>query len=112
MNRLLSGSVEGHPLEAYDLDPGDTVDGSPRASAVELDRLGGVGIGLWELTEGTVRDTEADEVFVVLGGEGEVAWEDGERIFLAPGVVVRLRAGERTTWTIRTTVRKVYVAVD
>lgn len=112
MSRLLSDSVAGHPLDAYDLEPSDIVAGSPVASAVELDRLAGVGIGLWELTEGTVRDTEADEVFVVLSGDGEVVWEDGERIPLAPGVVVRLHAGERTTWTIRSTVRKVYVAVD
>ncbi len=110
--RLLSDDAMGHPLAAYDLEPGDVVAGTPAASAAELDRLGGVGIGLWELTEGTVRDTEVDEVFVVLRGDGDVTWEDGSLVRLGPGVVVRLRAGERTTWTIRATVRKVYVAVD
>jgi len=112
MKRLLSGDAGGHPLEPYDLILSDIVSGSPAASAAELDRLAGVGIGLWELTEGTVRDTEVDEVFVVLTGDGEVAWEDGSVVRLAPGVVVRLHAGEHTTWTIRSVVRKVYVAVD
>jgi uncharacterized cupin superfamily protein len=29
---------------------------------------------------------------------------------LAPGSVVRLTAGMRTTWTVRETLRKIYVA--
>ncbi len=30
---------------------------------------------------------------------------------LGPGAAVRLRAGERTTWVVTETLRKVYVAV-
>ena len=60
---------------------------------------------------GVDHDTEADEVFVVLAGRGTVEFEDGEVVTLAPGVAVRLRAGERTTWTVTETLRKVYVAL-
>ena len=66
--------------------------------------------GIWEMTEGVAHDTEVEELFVVLRGAGSVAFEDGEVIDLHPGSVVRLRAGERTTWTITQTLRKVYIA--
>lgn len=79
--------------------------------AAPLTELGGVEVGLWEMTPGTDHDTEVDEVFVVLAGRGTVTFEDGEVIDLAPGVAVRLRAGERTTWVVTETLRKVYVAV-
>ena len=51
-----------------------------------------------------------DEVFVVVSGRGSVLFEDGERIDLAPGVAVRLTAGEHTVWTVTERVRKVWVA--
>ena len=54
-------------------------------------------------------DTEVDEIFVVLSGSGAVTFEDGSQIDLKPGVVVQLRAGDRTRWTIREPLRKVYV---
>ncbi len=72
--------------------------------------LGEVEVGVWEMTPGTEQDTEVDEVFVVLAGHGTVVFADGEVVALAPGVAVRLRAGERTTWTVTETLRKVYVA--
>lgn len=75
-----------------------------------LARLGQTEIGLWEMAPGVDDDTEVDEVFVVLAGRGQVEFEDGEVVGLAPGVAVRLRAGERTTWTVTETLRKVYVA--
>ncbi len=61
------------------------------------------------MTEGTARDTEVDEVFVVLAGDGTVRFEDGETLRLGPGVAVRLRAGERTTWAVTATLRKVWI---
>ena len=72
--------------------------------------LGGVEVGVWEMTEGTARDTEVDEVFVVLSGAGTVTFEDGECLELGPGTAVRLRAGERTTWVVTRRLRKVWVA--
>jgi uncharacterized cupin superfamily protein len=50
-------------------------------------------------------------VFVVLSGAGTVSFDDGEVLELAPGTVVRLRAGERTEWSISTPLRKLYIAL-
>jgi uncharacterized protein len=81
------------------------------AEAAPLAELGAAEIGIWELGPGVDHDTEVDEVFVVLAGRGTVLFEDGEEVELRPGVAVRLSAGERTTWTVTETLRKVYVAV-
>lgn len=108
-DRLLSADVNAAQLQTDELDPADIVSGAPEASSVELATLGGAEIGIWQLTEGQVTDTEVDEVFVVLSGRGRVELEDGSVVQLAPGTAVRLRAGERTTWTIQETLRKIYV---
>ena len=78
--------------------------------AAPLIELGGAEVGTWEMAPGTDHDTEVDEVFVVLAGRGTVTFEDGEVVELAPGVAVRLCAGERTTWVVTETLRKLYVA--
>lgn len=96
-----SGRLLSVDVVAADLGPDRTL---------ALDALGGTEVGVWSMDPGTERDTETDEVFVVLAGRGTVTFEDGEVVTLAPGVAVRLRAGERTTWTVTETVRKVYVA--
>lgn len=107
MPRLLDTTT---PLTAEPL-PADTVrDGDPRAGHRPLAGLGGLEVGVWEMTEGVATDVEVDEVFVVLSGEATVDFHDGERIDLAPGAVVRLRAGDRTVWTVHSTLRKVYLA--
>ena len=85
----------------------DVLTGSPGP----LDTLGDVEVGTWEMAPGVDHDTEADEVFVVLAGRGRIDFEDGSTVELAPGVAVRLHAGERTTWTVTETLRKVYVAL-
>ena len=81
------------------------------ADLAPLATLGAAEIGLWGMEPGVDHDTEVDEVFVVLAGHGTVGFEDGEVVTLAPGVAVRLHAGERTTWTVTETLRKVYVAL-
>ena len=81
------------------------------AEATELATLGSAEVGLWEMAPGTDHDTEVDEVFVVLAGRGTVTFQDGEVVTLAPGVAVRLTAGERTTWVVTEALRKVYVAL-
>jgi uncharacterized cupin superfamily protein len=98
------------PLDDLPLRPEDVRDGRPTAGVATLYDDLGVEIGVWELTEGTVTDTETDEVFVVVSGSGSVTFADGERVDLRPGVVVRLRAGERTTWTVTERLRKVWIA--
>lgn len=97
-------------LEDLPLAEEDVRDGSPTAAAVRLHETLGVEIGVWELTEGTVVDTESDEVFVVVEGAGTVTFGDDEAVELRPGVVVRLRDGERTTWTVTERLRKVWIA--
>ena len=81
------------------------------ADLAPLATLGDAEVGLWGMEPGVDHDTEVDEVFVVLAGRGTVEFEDGEVLTLAPGVAVRLRAGERTTWTVTEALRKVYVAL-
>lgn len=106
--RLLAGDVRSMPLNHTPSD--DVVSGSPTEATHTLGAVGDTEVGVWEITEGTVRDTEVDEVFVVLSGAGQVEFADGETIDLSPGVAVLLREGERTTWTITQTLRKVWVA--
>ncbi|MEP9383806.1 cupin domain-containing protein [Nocardioides cheoyonin] len=97
-------------LDDLPLEDGRVLAGSPSAGIRPFDTLTGVEVGVWSLSEGAVTDTEADEVFVVVAGRGTVAFDGGEEVALEPGVVVRLHAGERTTWTVTETLRKVYVA--
>lgn len=84
------------------------VAGTPTTGIRELDERAGV----WEMSPGAMRDVEVDEVFVVLAGAATVAFIEPAlpSIELRPGVVVRLEAGMRTEWTVRETLRKVYLA--
>jgi uncharacterized cupin superfamily protein len=102
-----AAAVPHEPLPADQI-----VAGSPSAGVLVLDERDGREIGVWEMTPGTATDTEVDEVFIVLAGSATVRFEspDLPAIELAPGSVVRLTAGMRTTWIVRETLRKVYVA--
>ena len=84
------------------------LEGSPQTGYVELTDT----IGVWEHTPGVSTDVEADEVFVVLSGSATVSFDDPALapIELSTGSVARLTAGMRTVWTVRETLRKVYVA--
>jgi uncharacterized cupin superfamily protein len=85
------------------------VAGSPTTGIHEIDESTGV----WEMTPGAMSDVEVDELFVVLAGEATVGFIDPAlpSIELRPGSVVRLEAGMRTVWTVRETLRKVYIAL-
>lgn len=107
MTRLLNTAV---PIQLEPLAAADVVSGSPQAGLHALTEVGGVEVGVWEMTPGVATDTESDEVFVVIAGSGRVVFEDGEEIGLAPGVVVRLTEGERTTWYVDEQIRKIYIA--
>ena len=108
--RLLSPHVTTAALTHEPLPADEVVAGTPTAAVLTLDTVGDTRVGLWEMTEGTARDTEVDEVFVIVSGRGHVTFDDGERIDLAAGVAVRLTAGERTVWTVTERVRKIWVA--
>jgi uncharacterized cupin superfamily protein len=111
MTRILANALTVS-LENLPLEPDSVQHGLPRAAIRELTTFSGASVGVWELTEGTVTDAEVDEIFVVVSGAGQVEWDDGEIAMLAPGVVVRLSAGEQTTWRITESLRKVYLSVD
>lgn len=91
----------------------EVVSGTPTARYVDLPAGPGaerVEVGVWEMTPGAARDTEAEEVFVVLSGRATLAFDDDDEVLeLACGSVVHLRAGDRTTWTVHETLRKVYL---
>ncbi|MGD9958887.1 cupin domain-containing protein [Nocardioides sp.] len=110
--RLLSSDVVAAALQHEPLPVEDLIDGEPTAASTPLDSLGGVEIGIWEMTVGGARDTEVDEVFIVVSGRGTVRFDDGEELALSPGVAVRLSAGEQTSWTVHETLRKVYIAPE
>lgn len=105
----------GAELEHEAVSPEQTVAGAPETGVAELGALGGVGYGIWEMTAGAMRDIEADEVFVVLEGTGEVELlQSGatvSRISLRPGSIVRLAAGMSTVWTVPERLRKFYIAI-
>lgn len=88
------------------------VDGSPTTGFAELDAADGCVIGVWEHSAGTSTDVEADEVFIVLSGSGTLAFTSPAlpAVELEPGTVVRLSEGMRTVWTVRETLRKLYIS--
>jgi len=106
----------GLELEHEPLGASQIVSGSPTVATHVLDERDGREVGVWEMNPGTATDTEIDEVFLVIAGRATVVFDevpDGsspEPAELAPGVVVRLTAGMRTTWTVHETLRKIYIA--
>jgi uncharacterized protein len=116
MSESFAYHAAGLDLELVALDPDQVVEGSPEVSELVLwtSHDGGMTAGVWQITEGVVTDVEADELFVVVAGRATVEIEDGPTLELEPGVVGRLRAGDRTVWRVRETLRKVFqiVAAD
>lgn len=118
------------PLEHAPLPAAEVDVGTPTTALAELGSFAGLDYGIWEMTTGTARDVEADELFVVLAGRGTVEFLDADDVpapvpgavdvaldaraprilSLEPGSLVRLHAGERTRWTITETLRKVWLA--
>ena len=87
-------------------------EGAPHTRYVDLDTTEAHTIGVWEHTPGISTDVESDEVFVVLEGFGTLEFTEPAlaAVELRPGVIVRLTEGMHTTWTVRETLRKVYIA--
>ena len=100
--RLVSDDLHAEPLAP------DGVS-EPLSTASRALIEAGLEVGLWEAGPGVDTDTEVDELFVVLSGQGRVTFEDGSSIQLRPGVLVRLQEGDHTTWEISERVRKLYL---
>lgn len=114
MTRLTSGvsaDASHLPVPLAPVPRDQVVSGAPMTRFVDLDEASGRTVGVWEHTAGVSRDVETDEVFVVLSGDARIEFEDPALppVELRPGSVVRLEEGMRTVWTVRETLRKVYI---
>ena len=96
-------------VEHAPVDAGEVVEGRPTQGTQTLHVQDVVEVGVWEITSGVVEDIETEEAFVVLSGRGRVEFADGSSLALHAGTVIRLRAGDRTRWTVYETLRKLYV---
>ncbi len=111
-SRLLAADVGALPLEVPIPAGSEVLEGDPTARYSTITELGnGTEAGVWEMTAGGVRDVESDEIFLVLSGDATLRFDDGETVELRPGVLVRLRAGDRAEWRVRDTLRKLYVSL-
>jgi len=108
---IRSFDATGIVLEHSPLDAARQISGDVTTGVAPVATEGDMEIGVWEHSVGTSRDTEVEEVFVVIHGKGIVTCEDGGEIQLAPGVVGLLPAGARTTWTITEPLRKVWITL-
>lgn len=93
------------------------LEGDPRTGFADVAVVGGATVGIWEMTAGSMRDIETDEVFVVVAGEAtvELIGEDGEvarTIELRAGSLCRLETGMLTRWHVPEALRKVYIVRD
>ncbi len=115
MTRLTSGVATDAaylPVPYEPVEAAKTVAGSPSTRFLDIDETSGRTVGVWEHTPGVSRDVEADEVFIVLAGDATIEFDEPALppIEVRPGSIVRLEEGMRTVWTVRETLRKVYVA--
>lgn len=99
------------PLEAVPAD--EVVSGTPTQGIVELGSIGTAELGVWELRDGQVTDTEAEEIFIVVSGGADITFLDGpqagETVTVSAGDAMRLVAGTKTRWSVPDHIRKVYV---
>ncbi|MFF2370794.1 cupin domain-containing protein [Agromyces sp. NPDC058110] len=113
--RLIAGALTdaaGLALEHEPVAPEQVVAGAPTTAYRPLDESDAGEIGVWEMSVGAMSDVEVDEVFVVLAGSATVEFVEPSlpSIDLAPGSVVRLETGMQTIWTVRETLRKVFIS--
>ncbi|MGW2486365.1 cupin domain-containing protein [Streptomyces sp. NPDC001606] len=110
MTRSFALHVPDADLQPEPLDPEQIVSGAPEVTGkVVWESADGRQLrGIWQITPGVVTDTEADEVFVVVSGSATIEVEGGPTLTVGPGDLAVLHAGDRTTWTVHETLRKVY----
>jgi uncharacterized cupin superfamily protein len=98
-------------LTHEDVSPEQLVTGAPTTGYQALGEYAGREFGVWEMTPGAMSDVEVEELFIVLSGDATVEFlDDGTSVELFPGFIGRLRSGDRTVWTVRETIRKVYLS--
>jgi uncharacterized protein len=97
------------PIDVESPDPAGVVDGVPTIGFRRLAEFPSSKIGVWEMTPGAVAEVEVDEVCLILSGSATVRFEDGQSLSLRPGSAIRLNRGEKTTWVVHATLRKIYI---
>lgn len=88
-------------------------EGDPVESIREISSEGPLESGVWECTPGSFPSAREgySEFMYFLAGDATITDEDGTEHQIHPGVALQLSDGWRGSWTIRETVRKVYVIV-
>ena len=89
-------------------DPSHVLAGNPVTSSVVLTDDDAVKRGIWQITPGTAVEVAPAGMFVVLSGSATIAVDGGPTFDVGPGDVCIWDGGERTIWTVRETIRKVY----
>lgn len=108
VSKALLETLEYEPVE-----PEKVLAGSPTTGYKELGTWKGVEVGIWEMTPGSMQDSEVEEIFIVIAGEATLTRTiNGEEVTveLSPGVVCHLEAGEQNRWDVRVALRKIYIA--
>ncbi len=106
---LRGADISSSMLGAVPLFDDQVVDGAPGVRMSTLAHDGVMEVGLWEHSEGTSTDIEADEVFVVLSGRATIEVKGGPTLEVGPGDIGFLAAGASTVWTVHEDFRKFYV---
>lgn len=69
-----------------------------------LGEYAGAELGVWQISQGEMRETETEEIFVVVSGEATIDFIEPAHpsIKVHAGSIVRLETGMRTYWTVHT----------
>ncbi|TRW81015.1 cupin domain-containing protein [Mycolicibacterium sp. 018/SC-01/001] len=99
------------PLDLIAVPTNQAVNGHPHTGTTIIGEFAGLEVGIWEMTQGTMRDVESDEIFIVISGSAQIQFTDSATTLeIGSGDLVRLTAGTQTVWTVHETLRKVYLA--
>jgi uncharacterized cupin superfamily protein len=99
-------------LTPYDPEPDSVLAGNPVTSNAFLTSDDKVTYGIWQITPGTSVQVATPGMFVVLSGSATIAVDGGQTFDVGPGDVCMWDGGERTVWTVRETVRKVWCSPE
>jgi hypothetical protein len=82
--------------------------GNPVTSSMRLPSDARVRYGIWQITPGQAVEVAPTGMFVVLSGRATIEVDGGPTFDIGPGDVCVWDGGERTTWTVHETLRKVF----
>lgn len=112
MKKPVKIRFRGARLAADPIPKADVARGSPKAKTFLLREEDGrrYACGIWHCTPGAFHWTFAmDEFVYFIEGDASIRYEDGRTIRVQAGEAAHFPSG-RCLWTVRKTVRKVFVA--